>query len=89
MVYALGVTTGLLVFVPTITCAAADPFAFAVPLDPDGIQRTVVEADSYEFSPRHLVVQAREVLRRRLEARIRVQAATQDRERSTPGAAGT
>ena len=54
----LAVGTGLLVLLPIITCAAADPFAFEVPLDPDGIQRAVVEADSYEFSPRHLVVRA-------------------------------
>jgi plastocyanin len=58
MLYVLAVRTGLLVLVPVITCAAAEPFAFDVPLDPDGIQRTVVEADSYEFSPRHLVVRA-------------------------------
>jgi plastocyanin len=58
MLYVLAVRTGLLVLLPVITCAAAEPFAFEVPLDPDGIQRTVVEADSYEFSPRHLVVRA-------------------------------
>ena len=58
MLYALGVGTGLLVLVPAITCAAADPAAFELPMDPDGIQRAVIEADSYEFSPRHLVVQA-------------------------------
>jgi plastocyanin len=58
MLYVLAVRTGLLVLVPVITCAAAEPFTFEVPLDPDGIQRTVVEADSYEFSPRHLVVRA-------------------------------
>ena len=58
MVYVLAVGTGLLVLGPIITCAAAEPVAFEVPLDPDGIQRVVVEADSYEFSPRHLVVRA-------------------------------
>ena len=58
MLYALAVSTGLLVLLPIITCAATDPFAFEVPLDPDGIQRAVVEADSYDFSPRHLVVRA-------------------------------
>ena len=58
MVYALVVTTGLLALLPIITCAAVDPFAFEVPLDPDGIQRAVVEADSYEFTPHHLVVRA-------------------------------
>src|SRR5437870_12735771 len=58
MLYVLAVGTGLLALLPIITCAAVDPFAFEVPLDPDGIQRAVVEADSYEFSPRHLVVRA-------------------------------
>jgi heme/copper-type cytochrome/quinol oxidase subunit 2 len=58
MLYALGVGTGLLVLVPVITCVAAEPVAFEVPMDPDGIQRAVIEADSYEFSPRHLVVRA-------------------------------
>ncbi len=58
MLYGLAVGTGLLVLGPIITCAAAEPVAFEVPLDSDGIQRAVVEADSYEFSPRHLVVQA-------------------------------
>ncbi|TLY26075.1 MAG: quinol oxidase [Nitrospirae bacterium] len=58
MLYALGVGTGLLVLVPIITCVAAEPVAFEVPMDPDGIQRAVIEADSYEFSPRHLVVRA-------------------------------
>ncbi len=58
MLYGLAVGIGLLVLGPIITCAAAEPVAFEVPLDSDGIQRAVVEADSYEFSPRHLVVQA-------------------------------
>ena len=58
MLYARGVGTGLLVLVPIITCVAAEPVAFEVPMDPDGIQRAVIEADSYEFSPRHLVVRA-------------------------------
>lgn len=37
---------------------AADPFAVDVPLAADGAQRVVVEADSYDFLPRHLVVRA-------------------------------
>ncbi len=49
---------GLLILLPIIGSAAADPFAVEVPLDPDGIQRAVVEADSYDYSPRHLVVRA-------------------------------
>lgn len=35
---------------------AADPFAVDVPLDADGVQRATIEADSYDFLPRHLVV---------------------------------
>lgn len=35
---------------------AENPFAIDVPTAPDGVQRAVVEADSYDFSPRHLVV---------------------------------
>src|SRR2546426_4609198 len=58
MVYVLAVGTWLLVLMPIFTSAAVDPVAFEVSLDPDGIQRAVVEADSYEFSPRHLVVRA-------------------------------
>ena len=37
---------------------AANPLAVDVPLDPDGVQRAVVEVDSYEFIPHHLVVKA-------------------------------
>lgn len=35
---------------------AAAPFAVEVPLSADGVQRAVVEADSYDFAPRHLIV---------------------------------
>ena len=35
-----------------------NPFAVEVPTAPDGVQRAVVEADSYDFSPHHLVVLA-------------------------------
>lgn len=34
------------------------PRAEDVPLDPDGVQRAVVEVDSYAFIPHHLVVKA-------------------------------
>ena len=37
---------------------AADPFAVDVPLAADGVQRAAIEADSYDFLPRHLVVRA-------------------------------
>lgn len=38
--------------------SAADPFAVEVPRAPDGVQRATVEADSYSFTPSHLVVKA-------------------------------
>ncbi len=37
---------------------AADPFAVEVPLAADGVQRASVEADSYSFTPGHLIVKA-------------------------------
>jgi plastocyanin len=37
---------------------AADLFEFPVPLGVDGVQRATVEADSYSFTPSHLVVKA-------------------------------
>ena len=37
---------------------AENPFAVDVPTAPDGVQRAVVEADSYDFVPRHLIVRA-------------------------------
>lgn len=37
---------------------AENPFAVDVPTAPDGVQRAVVEADSYDFAPRHLIVRA-------------------------------
>lgn len=37
---------------------AESPLSVDVPLDPDGIQRAVVEVDSYVFSPHHLIVKA-------------------------------
>ncbi len=55
---ALAFGIGLLILLPVIGYAAADPVAFEVPLDPDGVQRAVVEADSYSFTPSHLVVRA-------------------------------
>jgi plastocyanin len=46
----------LFVLVPPLW--ATDPFVFEVPPDPAGVQRAVIEADSYDFAPRHLVVRA-------------------------------
>jgi plastocyanin len=46
----------LLAIVPCLL--AAGPFAVEVPLSADGVQRATIEADSYGFSPSHLIVRA-------------------------------
>ena len=46
----------LMIVMAVAPLLAADPFAVDVPLAPDGVQRAVVEADSYDFLPRHLIV---------------------------------
>jgi plastocyanin len=51
-VTAFVVAMGLLV--PASLVVAGNPFN--VPVDPDGVQRAVVEAESYAFTPHHLVV---------------------------------
>ena len=48
----------LVIVMSGLPLLAADPFAVEVPLAPDGVQRAMVEADSYDFLPRHLVVRA-------------------------------
>lgn len=53
-VTALVVAMGLLVPVSPLFAGSS----FNVPVDPDGVQRAVVEADSYAFTPHHLVVVA-------------------------------
>jgi len=55
---ALAFGIGLLILLPVIDYAAADPFAVEVPLSTDGVQRASVESDSYSFIPGHLVVKA-------------------------------
>lgn len=54
----LAVVGGLAAVLFAQALGAADPFAVEVPLAADGVQRTVVEADSYDFAPRHLIVRA-------------------------------
>jgi plastocyanin len=54
----LAVVGGLAAALFAQALGAADPFAVEVPLAADGVQRTVVEADSYDFAPRHLIVRA-------------------------------
>jgi len=39
-----------------VSLYAADLFEFPVPVGTDGVQRATVEADSYSFTPSHLVV---------------------------------
>ena len=51
---ALSFTLGLLLPVPLVF--AADPLTVNVPADSDGVQRAVIETDSFTFTPRHLVV---------------------------------
>jgi plastocyanin len=54
--------TGLLLAIGLLLLASVlfeeSPLAMDIPLDPDGIQRAVVEADSYAFIPNHLTVNA-------------------------------
>ena len=54
----LAVVGGLAAALFAQALGAADPFAVEVPLAADGVQRAVVEADSYDFAPRHLIVKA-------------------------------
>ncbi len=51
---ALLVTMGLLI--PMSLLFAGSLLTVSVPVDPDGVQRAVVEIDSYAFTPHHLVV---------------------------------
>ncbi len=48
----------LAIVLSVVPLPAADPFAVDVPPAADGVQRAVVEADSYDFLPRHLIVRA-------------------------------
>jgi plastocyanin len=41
---------------PVSLVAAVGPLTVNVPVDSDGVQRAVVETDSFTFTPRHLVV---------------------------------
>ena len=54
-----GISLAMGLLMPVSILFAGSPLAVEVPLDPDGVQRAVVEADSYEFIPHHLVVKAR------------------------------
>jgi hypothetical protein len=51
-----GVSLAMGLLMPVSILLAENRLAVDVPLDPDGVQRAVVEADSYEFIPQHLVV---------------------------------
>ena len=54
----LAVVVCLTLAVSVAALLAANPFVVEVPLGADGVQRTTVEADSYSFSPGHLIVRA-------------------------------
>ena len=43
-------------FLPVSLVFAVGPLTVNVPIDSDGVQRAVVETDSFTFTPRHLVV---------------------------------
>jgi plastocyanin len=53
-----GISLAMGLLMPVSILFAASPLAVDVPLDADGVQRAVVETDSYEFIPHHLVVNA-------------------------------
>jgi len=48
----------LVVMMQAASLFAGDASAVHVPFDSDGVQRAALEADSYRFSPTHLVVRA-------------------------------
>ncbi len=52
----MSVVMGLLM--PVSLLFADNSLTVSVPIDPDGVQRAVVETDSYAFMPPHLVVTA-------------------------------
>jgi len=52
----MSLAVGLLM--PAFILFADGSLAVDVPFDLDGVQRAVVEADSYAFTPRHLIVKA-------------------------------
>lgn len=56
--FTVSVCVCLAIVMAGLPILAADPFAIEVPIAADGVQRVVVEADSYDFAPRHLVVRA-------------------------------
>ena len=53
-----GISLAMGLLMPVFILFAESPLAVEVPLGPDGVQRAVVKADSYEFIPHHLVVKA-------------------------------
>ena len=52
----MGLSLAMGLLMPVSTVFAESPIA--VPLYSDGVQRAVVEADSYAFTPSHLIVKA-------------------------------
>src|SRR5689334_16070272 len=54
----MGLSFAIGLLVPICLLSVERSHALDVPLDPDGVQRAIVEADSYAFIPHHLVVMA-------------------------------
>lgn len=52
----LSIAIGLFLLVSVLF--EKSPLAMDIPFDPDGVQRAVIEADSYAFIPNHLTVNA-------------------------------
>lgn len=54
----MGVARIMILLMSVIMVFVDSPLAGDVPLHPNGVQRAVVEVDSYAFIPHHLVVRA-------------------------------
>lgn len=54
----MGLSLAMGLLMPVSLVFAESPPAIDVPLYSDGVQRAVVEADSYAFTPSHLIVKA-------------------------------
>lgn len=54
--FTMGFFVAMGLVLPAPLVVADGPLTVNVPVDSDGIQRAVVEADSYAFTPHHLVV---------------------------------
>ncbi|OQW35718.1 MAG: hypothetical protein A4E20_09005 [Nitrospira sp. SG-bin2] len=53
-----GMSLAMGLLMPVFILFADSPLSVEVPFDSDGVQRAVVETDSYTFTPTHLIVKA-------------------------------